>query len=148
MLLCGCLLAGFTACADETVQNGGMEKQPENQVTNIPVENPADDEQKPEQVLNETVNLMDGIELMSTEWSDNFPEYPVTQFGVPLLQNTLAQAKQGENVLISPMSAWTVLCMVEAGAQGETKKQMQDVLAITEGDYLTYAKKFTFLCRR
>lgn len=145
MLLCGCLLAGFTACADDTVQNGGMEKQPENQVTNIPVENPADDEQKPEQVLNETVNLMDGIELMSTEWSDNFPEYPITQFGVPLLQNTLAQAKEGENVLISPMSAWTVLCMVEAGAQGETKKQMQDVLAITEGDYLTYAKKFTFL---
>ena len=35
--------------------------------------------------------------------------------------------------------------MVEGGADGETKKQMQEVLAVTEGDYLTYAKKFTFL---
>ena len=126
MLLCGCLLAGMAACSGETAPGGGMENQPGNQVT-------------------ETIDLMDGIELMSTEWSDNFPEHPVTTFGVDLFQNTLKAAKAGENVLVSPMSAWTVLCMVEAGAFGETKQQMQEVLAITEGDYLTYAKKFTFL---
>lgn len=138
MILCGCMLVGMAGCAGETMQDDG-------QVTNIPVENPAADEQKPGPILTETIDLMDGIELMSTEWSDNFPEHPITQFGVPMFQNALKEAKDGENVLVSPMSAWTVLCMVEAGANGETKQQMQEVLAITEGDYLTYAKKFTFL---
>ena len=141
MLLCGCLLAGMTACAGESVTEEGME------ITNAPLEDSADGDliEKEETVLTETVDLMDGIELMSTEWSDIFPAYPITKFGVPLLQNTIEQAKEGENILISPMSAWTVLCMVEAGAEGETKKQLQEVLAVTEGDYLTYAKKFTFL---
>lgn len=141
MILFGCMLAGMTGCAGETTQDNG-------QVTNIPVEDLADGD-LPAEVLEElpteTIDLMDGIELMSTEWSDNFPEHPITQFGVPMFQNALKEAKNGENVLVSPMSAWTVLCMVEAGANGETKRQMQEVLAITEGDYLTYAKKFTFL---
>lgn len=127
MILCGCMLVGMAGCAGETAPDG-----------DLPVETP-------EGMSAETVDLMDGIELMSTEWSDNFPDNPITQFGVPLLQNTIKQAKNGENILISPMSAWTVLCMVEAGANGETKQQMQEVLAVTEGDYLTYAKKFTFL---
>lgn len=141
MILCGCMLAGMAGCAGETASDGG-------QVTNIPVEDLADGDltvETPEGMSAETVDLMDGIELMSTEWSDNFPDHPITKFGVPLLQNTLKQAKKGENILISPMSAWTVLCMVEAGANGETKQQMQEALAVTEGDYLTYAKKFTFL---
>ena len=141
ILLCGCMLAGMTACAGDTVPDGSAENPSGTQVTDIPVEKPTDDEQ----MLNETVNLMDGIELMSIEPKDDFPKHPITKFGVPLLQNTLKQAKEGENVLISPMSAWTVLCMVEAGAQGETKKQMQEVLAVTEGDYLTYAQKFSLL---
>ena len=141
MILCGCMLAGMAGCTGEAASDGG-------QVTNIPVEDLADGDlpvETQEKVSAETVDLMDGIELMSTEWSDNFPDHPITQFGVPLLQNTLKQAKNGENILISPMSAWTVLCMVEAGANGETKQQMQEALAVTEGDYLTYAKKFTFL---
>jgi len=117
-LLCGCLILGMAGCTGETV---------------------SDD------MKQETIDLMDGIELMSVEWNDDFPEHPITRFGVPLLQNALKKANEGENVLVSPMSAWTVLCMVEGGANGETKKQMQEVLAVTEGDYLTYAKKFTFL---
>lgn len=148
LILCGCLLAGLTACAGENAVDNGSEKEPINQVTKVPEENLADGdlpEQVQETMLSETVDLMDGIELMSTEWNDDFPEHPITGFGVPLLQNTLEQAKAGENVLVSPMSAWTALCMVEAGANGETKKQMQEVLAVTKGDYLTYAKKFTFL---
>ena len=48
MILCGCMLAGMTGCAGETTQDSG-------QITNIPVENPADDEQKPEPILTETV---------------------------------------------------------------------------------------------
>jgi len=134
MLLCGCMLLGTAGCAgEETVGET-------NEVTQIPTEYPTDGdlpEQNPE-----TVDLMEGIQLMAVEPGDDLPEHPITTFGVDLLQNTLQQAKKNENVLISPMSAWTVLCMVEAGAYGETKKQMQDVLAVTEGDYLTYAKKF------
>ena len=119
MILCGCMLTGMAGCTGETASDGG-------QVTNIPVEDLADGDlpvETPEGMSAETVDLMDGIELMSTEWSDNFPDHPITKFGVPLLQNTLKQAKKGDNILISPMSAWTVLCMVEAGANGETKQQ-------------------------
>lgn len=129
MLLCGCMMMGLAGCAGENT--AGNDTTGESEMD--------------EKMLEETVDLMDGIELMSTEWNDDFPEHPITGFGVPLFQNALKKAKNDENVLISPMSAWTVLCMVEAGANGETKQQMQEVLAITEGDYLTYAKKFTFL---
>ena len=133
ILLCGCLLVGITGCAGEDSMEGGSED------ADVPTKAPAEEQ------LTETVNLMDGIELMSTEWSDNFPDHPITGFGVPLFQHALKEAKAGENVLVSPMSAWTVLCMVEGGADGETKTQMQEVLKLSEGDYLTYAKKFTFL---
>ena len=149
MILCGCMLAGMAGCVGEDAM-GGETVTPgkENEVTSIPVEDLADGNlpaEAPEELLTETVDLMGGIELMATEWNDNFPEHPITQFGVPMFQNALKEAGNGENVLVSPMSAWTVLCMVEAGANGETKQQMQEALAVTEGDYLTYAKKFTFL---
>ena len=153
MLLSGCLLAALTACTGEIIQDGSAEKELEKQTTNISIGNLEDNDLpkqdleqnlKTEEMNLETIDLMNGIELMSTEASENLPDHPITKFGVPLLKNTLEKAKEGENVLISPMSAWTVLCMVEAGANGETKKQMQEVLAITEGDYLTYAKNFAF----
>ena len=134
ILLCGCIFAGMAGCAEENT--AGNDTIGESEMDQKPTQ---------EKMLEETVDLMDGIELMSTEWNDDFPKHPITGFGVPLFQNALKKAKNDENVLISPMSAWTVLCMVEAGANGETKQQMQEVLAITEGDYLTYAKKFTFL---
>lgn len=133
ILLCGCLLAGMTGCAGGDTMDGGSED------ADVPTKAPAEEQ------LAETVNLMDGIELMSTEWNDDFPDHPITGFGVPLFQHALKEAKADENVLVSPMSAWTVLCMVEGGADGETKTQMQEVLKLSEGDYLTYAKKFTFL---
>ena len=150
LILCGCLLAGVTACAGENEADGDNGKEALDQITNAPVENPADaglpgETPATEEMLQETVNLMDGIELMSLDIDADQPNYPITGFGVPLFQNALKEAKSGENVLVSPMSAWTVLCMVEGGAGGTTKQQMQEVLAVTEGDYLTYAKKFTFL---
>lgn len=133
LLLCSCLLVGMTGCAGKNTMEGGRE------YADVPTKAPV------EVQVEKTVNLMDGIELLSTEWNDDFPDHPITKFGVPLFQNIIKQAEAGENVLISPMSAWIVLCMTEAGALGKTKKQMQEVLAVTEGDYLTYAKKFTFL---
>lgn len=153
ILLCACLAAGMTGCGEkeaaEDIQMIQTTTQPYIEPTNEPAEVSADNEltevPAEDALLTETVDLMEGIELMSVEWNDDFPNHPITGFGVPLFQNVLKQAEQGENILISPMSAWTVLCMVEAGADGETKRQMQDVLKISEGDYLTYAKKFTFL---
>lgn len=151
ILLCGCMLIGMASCAGEETAGGNNQFSDEvSDITNTPAKNPADDDEvlvipSAEEQLTETVDLMDGIELMSMENVDNLPSYPIFQFGVPLLQNAVKEAKEGENILVSPMSAWTVLCMVEAGADGETKQQMQDVLAVTGTDYLTYAKKFTFL---
>ena len=132
LLLCGCMLLGLDGCAGEETIGGNSTTQETEMDTTTQ-----------ETMLTETVDLMNNIELMSVETGENLPEHPITIFGVELLQNTLKQVKAGENVLISPLSAWTVLCMVESGANGETKKQMQEVLAITEGDYLTYAMKFT-----
>ena len=134
MLLCGCLLTGMAGCA--SVETCGGDRAENTTPTEVP---------KTEEMSEETVDLMDGIELMSVESGNELPSYPIFKFGVPLLQNALKEAGKGENVLVSPMSAWTVLCMVEGGAAGKTKQQMQDVLAVSDGDYLTYAKKFTFL---
>lgn len=147
IVLCGCLLTGMAGCAVEngTVAPTAAPTERVNQEQTGEATTSPDSIKQPEEMSNETIDLMDGIELMSTEWNDDFPKHPITKFGVPLLQNAIKEAKTGENVLVSPMSAWTALCMVEAGADGETKKQMQEVLAITEGDYRTYAKKFTFL---
>lgn len=128
LLLCTCLWAGAIGCgAKDTAEDDG--------VTGTPVP----EEQKPE-----TVNLMDGIELMSLDTGDDLPDYPIFKFGVQLFQNALKEAKNGENILISPMSAWTALCMVEGGAEGETRQQMQETLQISGSDYLPYVKKFTF----
>lgn len=137
MLLCGCLLVGMAGCA-------GEETNPKDS-SDVSVENLAGGDLPAEDQVLETVNLMDGIELMSLDTGDDQPSYPIFKFGIPLFQNALKEAKEGENVLISPMSAWTVLCMVEGGADGETKQQMQEVLAVSDSDYLSYAKKFTFL---
>ena len=44
MLLCGCMLAGLTACAGETAPDGSAENPSGTQVTDVPLEKPADDE--------------------------------------------------------------------------------------------------------
>jgi len=136
LLLCGCMLAGITGCAGED----SMEAE------NIPVENPADGDLPTEisgQMLDETVNLMDGIELMSVEMEDIDPGALITEFGVPLFQNAVKAAKEGENVLVSPISAWSALCMAEGGAAGETKAQMQKVLALFDKEYHAYLLEHT-----
>lgn len=149
ILLCGCMLVGMAGCAGgDTIGEDNVNPGNVDEVTNTPVENLADGDlsaESPvaeEQVL-ETVNLMDGIELMSVAVVDVLPKHPITKFGVPLFQNALKEAKEGENVLVSPLSAWTVLCMVEGGANGKTKTQMQEALAVSDMDYLSYLMNYT-----
>lgn len=136
MLLCSCMLVGMTGCAGD----GSAEAE------NIPVENPADGDSPAEvsgQMLDETVNLMDGIELMSVATEDSHPGTLITEFGVPLFQHAVKEAKEEENVLVSPISAWSALCMAEGGANGKTKAQMQDVLALSDSNYHAYLFEHT-----
>ena len=52
---------------------------------------------------------------------------PLTEFALGLLQET---AREGENVLISPLSVYSALAMTAAGADGETLAQMEAVLGM------------------
>lgn len=139
MLLCGCVLFGLTGC-------GGSETVGEDPANNDSVISPEDGAEDAvpseapaaEQQVAETVNLMDGIELMSVTTEDVYPGSMITEFGVPLFQNAIKEAKNGENVLVSPISAWSALCMAEGGANGETKTQMQNVLALSNKNYHSY----------
>ena len=98
MILSGCMLLAMAGCTgavagnEENIKDEGV-----SEVINAPAE--------------ETVDLMEGIELMSVEVSDNYQGFPVTRFGVPMFQKALKAAENDENVLVSPMSAWTALCI-------------------------------------
>lgn len=149
MLLCACLVTGMAGCgSNETV--GGESQVSESVENNVSTENLADGDSPTElpvetppadvQVM-ETVNLMDGVEPAGPDLNDVLPSYPITKFGLPLFQNVVKEAKEGENVLVSPLSAWTVLGMTEAGAAGDTRKQMRKVL--NTGDHLSYLEGLT-----
>ena len=153
IVMCTCLVTGLIGCdSKETVDGGNQSLEnvtvdtDENQEeladgalpTEFPVETPPADMQ-----IMETVNLMDGIETVSLAWEDIMPGNLITGFGVPLFQNALKEAETGENVLVSPMSAWLALCMAEAGAVGDTKMQMQNVLGISGENHLAYLWDYT-----
>ena len=63
--------------------------------------------------------------LKDIEFSDN--GIFMTDFAARLLQNTM---KEGENTLISPVSAMLALSMTANGAKGETLAQMEAVLGL------------------
>ena len=152
IVMCTCLVTGLIGCGSKEAVDGGNQsfenvtvETDENQEelaygalpTEFPVETPPADMK-----IMETVNLMDGIETVSLAWEDIMPGNLITGFGVPLFQNALKEAETGENVLVSPMSAWLALCMAEAGAVGDTKTQMQNVLGISGENHLAYLCDF------
>ncbi len=51
----------------------------------------------------------------------------VTGFGVQLLQQAYQAGEEGENILLSPLSAAYALGMTANGAQGRTLEQMEQV---------------------
>lgn len=80
----------------------------------------------------------------------------ITDFGVRLLQQTMAAAEtglpshasmpesvnrrieRGENILVSPLSVLTALAMVGGGARGETLTQMEEVFGISRPELSEY----------
>ena len=77
-------------------------------------------------------DLMEGITPnevdVTIDMSDVNPQ--VTDFAVRLFK---AGAKDGENVLISPLSVLYALAMTANGAQEETLAQMEEVLGVSAG---------------
>ncbi len=117
---CACILCGIIGCTNTDAGQENHNVISEQKVTEAP---------SPTVQAMETVNLMQGVEAEAF-MHDVLPIIPITKFGVPLFQNAVKAAENGENVLISPLSAWTALCMTELGAAGETREQMEQVLSI------------------
>lgn len=63
-------------------------------------------------------------------------QYPLSEFGVRLMQQTLKSAEKDENVLISPLSVLLALYMTANGADGQTREQMLQVLGEELNAYL------------
>ncbi len=63
-------------------------------------------------------------------------QYPLSDFGVRLIQQTIKSAGTDENVLISPLSVLLALYMTSNGADGQTKDQMRKVLGENLNEYL------------
>ena len=127
-----CMLTGCASASTEAYEN---EENEQKELVLTPV---VEEEQEPIPVLS-TVDLMEGVETKVPGSLEGFLQTPIMKFGVPLFQNAVKGAKNDENVLVSPLSAWTVLCMVEQGAAGKTKEQMKQVLHLSESaDHLTY----------
>lgn len=85
-------------------------------------------------------NLMEDLP-MPTQGVENTPvndeiKNPISGFGVKLLRQTLENAEEDENILVSPLSVLLALYMTANGADGNTKAQMMDVLGDNLNDYL------------
>lgn len=93
--------------------------------------------------LPNTTTVVDATDLMA-----NITPYPpkpqedlseqnvkATDFAVRLFQ---ANEKNGENVLISPLSVLSALAMTVNGAEGETLRQMEDVMGMTKDEVNMY----------
>ncbi|MBQ7863138.1 MAG: serpin family protein [Lachnospiraceae bacterium] len=63
-------------------------------------------------------------------------QYPLSDFGVRLMQQTMKASEEGENVLVSPLSVLLALYMTANGAEGQTKDQMLQVLGEDLNGYL------------
>lgn len=68
--------------------------------------------------------------------TDYAGQYPLSEFGIRLIQQTLKSAEKDENVLVSPLSVLLALYMTANGADGQTKEQMMQVLGEDLNGYL------------
>ena len=129
--LCVTMILGLTACGktgtDPQIQSKNLM---ENLTTPTPgEENP---EGKTEPVPTKAVEDSKPVDTPV----DYENRYPISGFGVKLLQQTLESAEADENVLVSPLSVLLALYMTANGADGNTKAQMMDVLGDNLNDYL------------
>ena len=85
----------------------------------------------------------------------------ITDFGVRLLQQTMAETdsglpphasmpesvnrriERGENILVSPLSVLTALAMAGGGARGETLSQMEEAFGISRPELAEYLSAYS-----
>lgn len=63
----------------------------------------------------------------------------ITNFGVELL---IRNVSSEENLLVSPLSVMTMLALVNNGAEGETKSQMEDAIGISSEKLNEYFEEY------
>jgi serpin B len=89
-----------------------------------------------ENLMEELKTPADGNTTPTATLADFEGQYPLSDFGVRLMQQTMKSAKKDENVLISPLSVLLALYMTANGADGQTKEQMMQVLGDDLNGYL------------
>lgn len=55
----------------------------------------------------------------------------IGNFSIELLYHTSKSQTNGKNLILSPITVWTVLAVISEGATGETAKQINNVLRVT-----------------
>jgi len=121
VILCVTMLFGMTGCGggkEPQGQSRDLGKEAQTVGENI-WESGADQNRKAEEIL-----------------ADHVTEYPLSEFGFRFFKQTIKNDGTKENVLVSPLSVILALYMTANGADGETKKQMLEVLGEDLNDYL------------
>ena len=131
-ILCITMMIGLTAC--------GITTDPQIQSKNLMEElpTPTSEAENPEGKT-EPVKSGDGEEVPSTvgDTLANYEnQYPLSDFGIKLMQQTIKSAGADENVLVSPLSVLLAMYMTANGAEGRTGEQMTHVLGDNLNAYL------------
>lgn len=123
-ILCVTMMIGLTACGTTT--------DPQIQSKNLMEElaTPTPEAENPEGKT-EPVKSGDGEEVPSIvgDTLENYEnQYPLSDFGIKLMQQIIKSAGADENVLFSPLSVLLAMYMTANGAEGRTGEQMMHVL--------------------
>lgn len=128
--LCITMVLGLTACGtttDPQIQSKNLMED-----LTMPTSGAENPEGKTEPVPTEAVEDSKAVDTLA-----NYEhQYPLSGFGLQLMERTVKSAKEDENVLISPLSVLLAMYMTANGAEGRTKAQMRDVLGDKLNDYL------------
>jgi len=124
------MLLGLTACSKTTTDPQIQSKNLMEDLT-TPTQGAENPEGKTEPVPTKAVEDSKAVDTPA-EYENR---YPISGFGVKLLQQTLESAEADENVLVSPLSVLLALYMTANGADGNTKAQMMDVLGDNLNEY-------------
>ena len=88
----------------------------------------------------EATNLMDGITPSPVNVESAGGNETITDFALRLFRST---AENGKNTLISPLSVISALAMTANGAEGETLRQMEEVLGMNREELNLYLYSYT-----
>jgi serpin B len=90
----------------------------------------------------QALDLMDGIRAQRVEGKEPDAAFQQAQYAFALELFRACREKDGENVLVSPLSVMLALAMTANGAQGETLAQMERVLGLPIEDLNPYLKTY------